>query len=229
MTLKHSQSTATFLLQPLKQRTDQLSSADNQSSPGVGFLRSGSVKDFKKPTHQHPNNILFAQSQQTSNHFNLNNNAKSTTKHTGVGGVSSSKVANNNIKLLTRPRQVRLVNFDYDSPRMKRAMVALGLQETDLDVRKRKEDFQYESMAQAKVANQLNQNMNAHLDEALANLRFKHYQQRLMERINRLLNERKRVRPQDASKVIDPDTSELLTSNKVSPQNRIRLGSNSTA
>ena len=51
-----------------------------------------------------------------------------------------------------------------------------------------------------------------------------------MERINRLLNERKRVRPQDASKVLDPETSEMLTSNKIDPQHRIRLGaSNSMA
>ena len=51
---------------------------------------------------------------------------------------------NNNIQPLTKPKQVRLVNFDMDSPRMRSAMEELGLTREDLNTRKTKNDFMRE-------------------------------------------------------------------------------------
>ena len=48
---------------------------------------------------------------------------------------------NNDIRLLVKPSQVRLVNLDLDSPRMSQAMQVLGFEKEDLNTRKRKDHF----------------------------------------------------------------------------------------
>ena len=48
---------------------------------------------------------------------------------------------NNDIKVLTKPNQVRLVNLDLESPRMMQAMKMLGFEKEDLNTRKRREHF----------------------------------------------------------------------------------------
>lgn len=65
-----------------------------------------------------------------------------------VDGRESAPTYNNNIGPLTRPRQIRHVNFDMDSPRMKLAMDELGLDKEDLNTRKRKDDFLREFRAE---------------------------------------------------------------------------------
>ena len=64
--------------------------------------------------------------------------------------LSGDKEPNNDIRLLTRPKQVRLVRLDLDSPRMRTAMKNIGLEKDDLDNKKTREDFEYSS----KVAGQ---------------------------------------------------------------------------
>ena len=46
------------------------------------------------------------------------------------------KAPNNDIRLLTKPKQIRLVKLDLDSPRMKQAMKNIGLEKEDLDTKK---------------------------------------------------------------------------------------------
>jgi len=48
---------------------------------------------------------------------------------------------NNDIRLLFKPSQVRLVNLDLDSPRMTQAMQVLGFEKEDLNTRKRRDQF----------------------------------------------------------------------------------------
>lgn len=48
---------------------------------------------------------------------------------------------NNEIRALVKPSQVRLVNLDFDSPRMKMALAKLGFEQEDLESHKRREDF----------------------------------------------------------------------------------------
>lgn len=60
------------------------------------------------------------------------------------------KEPNNDIRLLTRPKQIRLVKLDLDSPRMRSAMMNIGFEKDDLDTKKTREDFEYSS----KVAGQ---------------------------------------------------------------------------
>ena len=59
--------------------------------------------------------------------------------------IIGEKEPNNDIRLLTRPKQVRLVMLDLDSPRMRTAMSNLGFEKEDLDTSKTQEDFAYSS------------------------------------------------------------------------------------
>lgn len=64
---------------------------------------------------------------------------------------------------------------------MIQAMKNIGLTKDDLDTKKRPEDFTYSS----KVAGQpMSPN---EYDENVVDLRFRHYQQRLMDRINKVV------------------------------------------
>ena len=58
-----------------------------------------------------------------------------------TNNIPKVKKQNNDIRQLVRPGQVRLVNFDLDSPRMTRAMYQLGFQKKDLETDKRRDDF----------------------------------------------------------------------------------------
>ena len=55
------------------------------------------------------------------------------------------KAPNNDIRPLTKPKQIRLVKLDLDSPRMKQAMKNIGLEKEDLDTKKTQEEFAYSS------------------------------------------------------------------------------------
>ena len=86
-------------------------------------------------------------------------------------------VANNNIQPLTKPKQVRLVNFDLESPRMKSAMEELGMTREDLNTRKTKTDFMREyrlEMQESKTRR--DHSDNPQIDDQIVSLRFKHYQ-----------------------------------------------------
>ena len=89
----------------------------------------------------------------------------------------------NNIKPLTRPTRVRNVNLDLDSPRMVKAMETLGLVKADLNNSKRLDDFAFDF---TKSGDRLP------VEGKIIELRFKHYQQKMMERINRVLDVRRR-------------------------------------
>lgn len=54
--------------------------------------------------------------------------------------VNSPRV-NNNIAPIKTVKHLRLVRFDFDSPRMAESMVNLGLVKEDLNTQKTKEDF----------------------------------------------------------------------------------------
>ena len=67
-------------------------------------------------------------------------------------------------------------------------MKNIGLERDDLDTKKTKEEFTYST----KVAGQP---MSANeYDENVVDLRFRHYQQRLMDRINKVIQERKNIK-----------------------------------
>ena len=101
-----------------------------------------------------------------------------------------------------RPGQIRLVNLNLDSPRMQEAMQILGYEKEDLDTRKRKEHFYEEAdgMPSPKgkdpktVSKELKTISQGQVEEELIKLRFKHYQDRLMDRINRVLQARKQIK-----------------------------------
>jgi len=82
---------------------------------------------------------------------------------------------NNNIATLKSVKHLRLVRFDLDSPRMTEAMRNLGLIKEDLNCKKTRDDFPSE-------------------DTRITELHFNYYQNRLLETINSLLIERKKVK-----------------------------------
>ena len=81
---------------------------------------------------------------------------------------------NNNIAPLKKTKHLKLVKFDLDSPKMAEAIKNLGLIHEDLNTKLTKEDF-------------------AHIDPKITDLRFKHYQRQLLDTINQVLTERKRL------------------------------------
>lgn len=81
---------------------------------------------------------------------------------------------------------------------MKQAMQILGYEPEDLNTRKRRDHFRIEAekdanksvqtMSQAyQAAMNLNTILPEDVDDALISLRYKHYLQRLMDRVNRVL------------------------------------------
>lgn len=80
----------------------------------------------------------------------------------------------NNMNYLKKPYQIKLCRFDLDTPKMKEAMITLGLVKEDLITTKVLGDFY-------------------HPDDAIANIRFKHYRNHMMETVNQLLAERRKI------------------------------------
>ena len=82
---------------------------------------------------------------------------------------------------------------------MAQAMRMLGFEKEDLNTKKRREHFRDDEEApedltakQTKAAvKQMTITAPDEIDEQLVSLRFKHYQHRLMDRINRVLSTRK--------------------------------------
>ena len=73
-------------------------------------------------------------------------------------------------------------------------MKNIGLVREDLDTKKTKEEFMYSS----KIAGQP---MGANeYDESVVGLRFRHYQKRVMDRINKVLQERKNIKSRGIGK-----------------------------
>ena len=109
---------------------------------------------------------------------------------------------NNDIRQLVRPGQIRLVNLDLDSPRMQEAMKNLGYEKEDLDTRKRKDDFYEQSDGMPSplgrnpkaASKELKTISPGQVEDELIKLRFKHYQDCLMDRINRVLQARKQIK-----------------------------------
>ena len=77
---------------------------------------------------------------------------------------------------------------------MKQAMKNIGLEREDLDTKKTKEDFTYSN----KIAGQVMS--AAEYDDGVVELRFRHYQQRLMDRINQVVAERKTIKNRGMAK-----------------------------
>mgnify|MGYP007004898253 FL=1 len=112
---------------------------------------------------------------------------------------------NNDIRPLVRSAQIRLVNLDLDSPRMREAMLSLGYEKEDLDTRKRKEHFRDDPEGECRApspkgkdplaaSKDLKFNTIDNVNEELVKIRYKHYQDRLMDKINRALNARKQIK-----------------------------------
>ena len=77
---------------------------------------------------------------------------------------------------------------------MQQAMKNLGFEKEDLDPKKTLEDFMYSS----KIAGQ--PMSPSEYDENVVDLRFRHYQQRLMDRINKVIQERKSIKNRGLAK-----------------------------
>lgn len=91
------------------------------------------------------------------------------------------------------------MNLDLDSPRMSQAMAILGYEKEDLNTKKRRDQFRIETDLGSKSPHskqvfdtrELLTIDPEEVEEELVTLRFKHYQQRLMDKINRVLQTRK--------------------------------------
>lgn len=80
------------------------------------------------------------------------------------------------------------MKFDLDSPKMAEAIRNLGLVNEDLNTQLKRENF-------------------PHDDQRVTELQFKHYQRQLLETINNVLIERKRLRTRKFSTdVVIPST-----------------------
>jgi hypothetical protein len=82
----------------------------------------------------------------------------------------------NDIKEIRSIKQLNQVNLDLDSPRIKQAMENLGITENEL-FKKELQDFEQPGV-----------------EAEVITLRHKHYQSRLVETINMVLEERKRIK-----------------------------------
>ena len=69
------------------------------------------------------------------------------------------------MNFLKKPYQIKLCRFDLETPKMKEAMINLGLVKEDVNTTKLLSDFY-------------------HPDETIANIRFKHYRNHMMETVN---------------------------------------------
>ena len=88
---------------------------------------------------------------------------------------------------MKKTRHLRLVKFNLDSPRMAEAMLNLGLVKEDIDTKKTRNDFPAE-------------------DVRVTELQFQYYQKRMVETINSLLQERRKVRIRGATVSKQEDT-----------------------
>jgi uncharacterized coiled-coil protein SlyX len=110
----------------------------------------------------------------------------------------------NDIKPLTNAKQIRMVNLDLESPRMKKALERLGLVREDLNNMKRMDDFAFDF---DKNGDRLP------VENKIVDLRFRHYQRKMMERINRVVAERRAV--------IDSESAKLKIREKI--QKKVRI------
>jgi uncharacterized coiled-coil protein SlyX len=110
----------------------------------------------------------------------------------------------NDIKALTNAKQIRMVNLDLESPRMKKALERLGLVREDLNNMKRMDDFAFDF---DKNGDRLP------VENKIVDLRFRHYQRKMMERINRVVAERRAV--------IDSESAKLKIREKI--QKKVRI------
>ncbi len=110
----------------------------------------------------------------------------------------------NDIKPLTYAKRIRMVNLDLESPRMKKALERLGLVREDLNNMKRMDDFAFDF---DKNGDRLP------VENKIVDLRFRHYQRKMMERINRVVAERRAV--------IDSESAKLKIREKI--QKKVRI------
>ncbi|CDW79915.1 UNKNOWN [Stylonychia lemnae] len=84
-------------------------------------------------------------------------------------------IIKNDIREIRTIKQLYKVDLDFESPRMKKAMFNLGVSQEEC-IKKEREDF-----------------VKRGLDEDVINLRFKHHQYSLIDTLNRILEERRRI------------------------------------
>jgi hypothetical protein len=82
----------------------------------------------------------------------------------------------NDIKEIRNYKQLEKVDLDFDSPRMKKALHNLGVSKEEC-MKKERSEFDKKG-----------------LDEDIVNLRFKHHQNRLIDILNRILEERRKIK-----------------------------------
>jgi hypothetical protein len=83
---------------------------------------------------------------------------------------------NNNIREIRNARQLDKINLNFDSPTMRKAMDDLGVSLSEC-IRKDRSHFEQKG-----------------LDNAIVELRFKHHQARLVDTLNRLLEQRRNIK-----------------------------------
>eukprot|EP00347_Sterkiella_histriomuscorum_P015905 403355238 len=113
--------------------------------------------------------------------------------------IKKQRRPRNDIKDIRSYKQLDKVELDLESPRLKQACHQLGISLTELSKKKR-DDF-----------------VQKGLDEDLINLRFKHFQQRLIDTINNVLQERRQIKIKQMQKALveqklnDPSQSLLIS------------------
>lgn len=80
---------------------------------------------------------------------------------------------NNNIRDIRSVKQLEKVNLDFESPRLKKAMDDYGITQAECE---KKERFEFEKKG---------------VDPDVVDLRFKHYQGRLIDTINQIIERRR--------------------------------------
>ena len=133
---------------------------------------------LKIPDEVHPESGLSSAAQTPYNvigvkNADLNNNFTEGVKKEKVKFIPADGqmpiVLNNDIRILSKPKQIKYVHLNLQSPRMKQAMETVGFLKEDLDTKKTKEDFAYSTKLPGQMMTA------ADYDAAVVDLRFRHY------------------------------------------------------
>ena len=76
---------------------------------------------------------------------------------------------NNDIRIISKPKQIKYVRLNCHSPKMRQAMINVGFEKDDLDTRKTKDDFAYSSKMPGQMMTATD------YDASVVDLRFRHY------------------------------------------------------
>ena len=95
----------------------------------------------------------------------------------------------NEIKEIKNYKQLEKIDFDFDSPRFKKALYNLGVSKEEC----MKKYFTLGNHIFISFFRERSEFERKGVEEDIINLRYKHYQNRLIDTINRILEERRRI------------------------------------